>query len=365
MVSIVFYLNYQKMKTKNNTKRDITQQANCLAHYTHDWINIHVPSLKTSSKHTERSYRLSLALYAKFLESVKGITPFNLNSDCFSVEVLDEWRIWLKAKRCVCNGTCNNRMAAVKSLLEYIGGRDPAFSYLHIRASEHIHPLKEPKRKVTGMSRQAVQTIFAVPDIKTRIGFRDLVLMMLSYGVAARIDEILSLKIADIHLKAKNPFVILHGKGGKIRSIYLQKLLVEWLIRYLNLFHGENLKSDGFLFYSPCHGIRDKLTQPAVSKRLKLYAKIAHEKCDEVPLDLHSHLWRHSMACHWREDNINIVEIKELMGHSSLQSTMIYQDITEEQKRAAIETLEDTVTKAMKKKWKLFENKGVAAMFGL
>lgn len=341
------------------------QQASCLARYTHDWVNIYVPSLKTNSRHTERSYRTSLSLYAKFLESEKGITPFSLNSDCFTVEVIDEWRKWMKNTRSVSNGTCNIRMAAIKGLLEYIGGRDPAFSYLYIRVTEHIKPLKEPKRTITGMSRRAVQAIFAVPDIKTHIGLRDLVLMMLSYGVAARIDEILSLKISDIHLNAKDPFVILHGKGSKIRSIYLQKLLVAWLLHYLNVFHGESPKTDDFLFYSPCHGIKDKLTQPAISKRLKIYAKIAHEKCDEVPLDLHSHLWRHSMACHWREDNINIVEIKELLGHASLQSTMIYQDVTEEQKKAAIESLEDTVTKMMTKKWKLPENKGVAAMFGV
>ena len=130
-------------------------------------------------------------------------------------------------------------------------------------------------------------------------------------------------------------------------------------------FHGVQPKPDDYLFYSPCHGIKGKLTQPAISKRLRIYAKIAHDTCDEVPLDLHSHVWRHSMACHWREDNINIVEIKELLGHASLQSTMIYQDVTEEQKRAAIETLEDTVTKAMTKKWKLPENKGIAAMFGV
>jgi site-specific recombinase XerD len=353
------------MKIKNNTEIGITQQAKCLSHYTHDWINIYVPSLKTGSGHTERSYRLSLSLYATFLESTKGITPFNLSIDCFSVETLNEWLIWLKEIRHVSNATCNNRMAAIKNLLEYIGGRDPAFSYLHIRASEYIHPLKEPKKKVIGMSRNAVQAVFAAPDVKKRIGVRDLVLMMLSYGVAARIDEILSLKIIDVHLQAKDPFVILHGKGRKFRSIYLQKRLVEWLNRYLKLFHGMTPKPDDFLFYSPCHGIRTKLTQPAISKRLKLYAKIAHEKCEDVPLNLHSHLWRHSMALHWREDNINIVEIKELMGHSSLQSTMIYQDVTEEQKKVAIETLEDTVTKSMIKKWKLPVNKGIAAMFGI
>lgn len=291
MVSIMSYLNSQIMKTKNSTKSDKALQAKSLARYIYEWINIHVPSLKTNSSHTERSYRLSLSLYARFLESAKGITPFNLHGECFSVERLNEWQIWLKQERGVCNGTCNNRTAAIKSLLEYIGGRDPAYSYLHIRASEHIRPLREPKRKISGMSRDAVQAIFAVPDTQTRIGLRDLVLMMLSYGVAARVDEILSLKIIDIHLSAKDPFVILHGKGGRIRSIYLQKRLVEWLERYLKLFHKSAPKPDDLLFYSPCHGIRAKLTQPAISKRLKIYAKIAHERCGEVPLDLHSHLW--------------------------------------------------------------------------
>lgn len=136
MVSTMFYLNYQTMKTKNNTKSAITQQAKSLARYMYEWINIHVPSLKTSSRHTERSYRLSISLYARFLELAKGITPFNLSGECFSVERLNEWQIWLKQVRGVCNGTCNSRMAAIKSLLEYIGGRDPAYSYLHIRASE-------------------------------------------------------------------------------------------------------------------------------------------------------------------------------------------------------------------------------------
>ena len=141
------------------------------------------------------------------------------------------------------------------------------------------------------------------------------------------------MQIIDVHLKVMDPFVILHGKAGRIRSIYLQKRLVDWLERYLKSFHESSPKPDNCLFYSPCHGIRAKLTQPAVSKLLKLYAKIAHGRCEEVPLDLHSHLWRHSMACHWRENNINIVEIKELMWNSSLQSTMIYQDVIEEQKK--------------------------------
>ncbi len=50
-------------------------------------------------------------------------------------------------------------------------------------------------------------------------------------------------------------------------------------------------------------------------------------------------LWRHTAACHWREKWNNIVEIKELMGHASLTSTMVYQDVTDDQKKEAINPL--------------------------
>lgn len=70
-------------------------------------------------------------------------------------------------------------------------------------------------------------------------------------------------------------------------------------------------------------------------------------------------------ACHWRENGINIVEIKELMGHASLTSTMVYQDVTDKQKREAIRSLENNVTQTMKKKWTMPDNRSLAAMFGI
>lgn len=336
-----------------------------LAKLIYEWHSIHIPLIKTGSAHTLRSYKTALTIFMKFLMEEKSITPFTLNTDCFSVACLDEWRMWLIGSRGVKNDTCNIRMAAIKGLLEYIGGRAPHYAYLYVAAAEHIKPMRTAKVKVCGMSRSAVKALFAEPDTNVHIGIRDLVLMILSYGVAGRINEILSLKLSDIHLEAESPYVTLHGKGGTYRSIYLQEDLVKWIRLYMNIYHDYQPQKEDYLFYSPRGGCKGMLTQPAVAKRLKMYAKRAHEKCSDVPLNLHSHLWRHSMACHWREDNINIVEIKELLGHKSLQSTMIYQDVTEKQKKEAINTLEDTITKAMPKKWKAAASKDLLAYLGL
>lgn len=336
-----------------------------LAKLIYEWHSIHVPLIKTGSAHTLRAYKAALIIFMKFLMEEKLITPFTLSTDCFSVACLDEWRMWLIGSRGVKSDTCNIRMAAIKGLLEYIGGRAPHYAYLYVAAAEHIKPMRSAKVKVYGMSRAAVKALFAEPDTNVHIEIRDLVLMILSYGVAGRINEILSLKLSDIHLEAESPYVTLHGKGGTYRSIYLQEDLVKWIRLYMNIYHDYQPQKEDYLFYSPCGGYKGMLTQPAVAKRLKMYAKRAHEKCSDVPLNLHSHLWRHSMACHWREDNINIVEIKELLGHKSLQSTMIYQDVTEKQKKEAINTLEDTITKAMPKKWKAAASKDLLAYLGL
>lgn len=257
-------------------------------------------------------------------------------------------------------------MAAIKNLTKYIGGQIPEYAYIYVAASEYLKPMREIKRVVHAMTRNAVKAIFAIPDTTTKIGLRDLTLMMLSYGVAARLDEVLSLAVKDVVLdNVKDPYVILCGKGGGFRSIYLHDDLVEWLKLYLKVFHGDRPNKNSLLFYSPCKGCMGKLTQPAIAKRLSLYAAKAHEICPDVPLNLHSHLWRHSMATHWREDNINIVEIKELLGHRNLSTTMIYEDVTEEQKRKAIDTLEDTITKSQDKKWKKPENMELLTLVGL
>lgn len=336
-----------------------------LAKLIYEWHSIHVPLIKTGSIHTLRAYRTSLTIFMRFLMEEKSITPFTLSIDCFSVACLDEWRMWLISTHRVKNDTCNIRMAAIKGLLEYIGGRAPHYAYLYIAATEHIKPMRTAKVKVYGMSRAAVKALFAEPDTKTHIGIRDLVLMMLSYGVAGRINEILSLKMAHVHLEAESPYVTLLGKGGTYRSIYLQEDIVKWIRLYMDIYHDCQSSKEDYLFYSPCGGYRGMLTQPAVAKRLKIYAERAKKKCPDVPLNLHSHLWRHSMACHWREDNINIVEIKELLGHKCLQSTMVYQDVTEQQKKEAVSTLEDTITKAMPKKWKSAANKDLVTYLGL
>jgi len=328
-----------------------TNESVIIARHINAFLNEYVPSQKSRSNHTLKSYLDALALYIGFLETEKGISSERLCGGCFSRAIIEDWLKWLMELRGCCPETCNNRLASLRAFLKYLGSREILLLYLSEEATI-IPRKKEVRKKIKGMSKKAVQVLLSVPDLSTKAGRRDLSLMIIIYSTAARIDEILSLKTEQLHLDAQKPNVTIIGKGSKIRTLYLLPKTVAHLKKYLKEFHGTLPDPEAYVFYSRNTGLHGKMSQTSINKQLKKHARAAHEMCDEVPLDLHAHQLRHAKASHWLEDGMNIVQISFLLGHEQLQTTMVYIDITIEQEFKALATLEDENDKKIAKKWK-------------
>jgi site-specific recombinase XerD len=322
-----------------------------IARHINGFLNEYVPSQKSSSSHTLKSYRYALALYISFLDTEKKISAESLCGRCFDRVVIEEWLKWLIDKRGASPETSNNRLASLRAFLKYLGSREILLLHLYEDATR-IPRKRQVRRKVKGMSKKAVQALLSVSDLSTKAGRRDLTLMITIYSTAARIDEILSLKIEQLHLDGQKPSVTIIGKGGKIRTMYLLPRAVSHLKKYIKEFHGNTPDPKAYVFYSRNTGPLGKMSQTAVNKQLKKHAKAAYEMCDEVPLGIHAHQLRHARASHWLEDGMNIVQISFLLGHEQLQTTMVYLDITIEQELKALQTLEDENDKKVSKKWK-------------
>lgn len=322
-----------------------------IARHIHVFLSEYVPSQKSRSSNTLKSYEYAISLYIGFLEEEKGIDSERLNSSCFSKDMIEEWLRWLADNRGCSPETCNIRLASLRAFLKYLGGKE--VSMLHIsETASVIQRRKETRKKVKGMSKDAVRALMAAPDTSTTAGRRDLALIVTMYSTAARIDEILSMKIGQLHLDARNPNVNVIGKGNKIRTLYLLPKAVAHLKSYLKEFQGCNPDPDAYVFYSRNAGPCGKMSQMAVNKRLRLHAEEAHKSCVEVPLDIHAHQLRHAKATHWLEDGMNIVQISLLLGHEQLQTTQVYLDVTIKQKAEALATLEDENNRKAPKKWK-------------
>jgi len=328
-----------------------TNESVIISRHINGFLNEYVPSQKSRSGHTLKSYQYALALYIGFLETKKGISAERLCGGCFSRTIIEEWLQWLMQQRGCSPETCNNRLASLRAFLKYLGSREILLLYLYEDATR-IPRQKEIRKKVKGMSKKAVQVLLSVGDLSTKAGRRDLALMIIIYSTAARMDEILSLKTEQLHLNMEKPNVTIIGKGSKIRTLYLLPKAVVHLKKYLKEFHGDTPNPEAYVFYSRNTGSHGKMSQTAVNKQLKKHAVAAHEICDEVPLDIHAHQLRHAKASHLLEDGMNIVQISFLLGHEQLQTTMVYLDITIEQELKALATLEDENDKKLSKKWK-------------
>lgn len=322
-----------------------------LAGYIYSFLNDYAPNQRTSSNHTLKSYRTALTLYIGFLEEAKGIMPNTLSINCFEQPLIEEWLNWLRDSRQCSPQTCNIRLAGLRVFLNYLGTREVKYLHLMNNASR-IKARKTVKTHVEGMSRDAVKAVTDAPDPSTRTGKRDLTFMVLLYATAARMDEMLGMKISQLHLDSEKPYVTLIGKGRKTRNLYLLPKAVAHIKSYLKEFHGLRPNKDDYVFYSRNTGKTGKLTQPAIDKMLKKYAAIAHIKCPDVPEKLHAHQFRHAKASHWLEDGMNIVQISFLLGHADVKTTMVYLDVTTEAELKAMATLEDESDKEVTKKWK-------------
>ena len=197
-----------------------TEEARKIARHINGWLNEYAPSQKSSSTHTIKSYTQSLSLYIGFLEIEKKIDPSILSFGCFCCAYIEEWLVWLVKNRKSSPETCNNRLAALRAFLKYLGSRDVSLLLLSQDASQ-IPRRKTFRKKINGMSKKAMQVLLSEPDISTRTGRRDLVLLIVMYNTAARIDEILSMKIRHLQLETEKPTVTVIGKARKIRTLYL------------------------------------------------------------------------------------------------------------------------------------------------
>ena len=340
-----------------------SKEAYELARHIHNWLHVYTPSIRSSSPHTIRTYTTTLSLFVGFLEKEKKINPCSLNLVCFSRDYIEEWILWLKEERGCSPETCNIRLTALRAFLKYLADRDISCLVIY-QCATLIPRQKVVRKKVTGMSKDAVKALMSVPDVSTKTGQRDLVLLIILYCTAARIDEILSMKINQLHLETSKPYISVIGKGRKIRTLYILPKGVAHLKKYMEEFHATTPNLNAYVFYSRSKGIFGKMTPESVNKQLKKYAAVAHGICKDVPLNLHAHQIRHAKASHWLEDGMNIIQISFLLGHANLHTTMVYLDITTEQESKALATLEDENQRNTPKRWKS-ESDSLAVFLGI
>lgn len=165
---------------------------------------------------------------------------------------------------------------------------------------------------------------------------------------AARVQEIIDLTPAMIRLT--KPYTVkIIGKGNKPRIVPLMEQQVFHLKHYL----AENRLLENRNNFHPLffNSRNEKLTRQGVANILQTYASIARDKDSTLIPKLSPHSIRHSKAMHLLQAGVNLVYIRDILGHESVLTTEIYARVDSKQKREAIESAYVGVVSKESPKW--------------
>jgi len=304
------------------------------------FLTVYLPKNKCCSQNTVKAYRDTLNLFRKFMLEEKAISFTGINFDMINHEVIYEFMAWLQNTRGCEAATKNHRLAVLKSFLCYCALEDPALMAVYLDI-QNVRSRKVARNRVEFMSETALTILLEQPDPETQSGLRDQFFMILLYDTGARIQEILDLKLKDIHLNDQTPSIYLTGKGNKTRAVPLMDKTIAHLQEYMKTFHSDgDLGNDQYLFYTLIKGLKGRMSEDNVSYFLKRYAASAHQVCSEVPLRMHAHLFRHTRAMHLYQAGIPLSYIKDFLGHVSINTTNIYASTDTSMMRAALEKID-------------------------
>lgn len=149
-------------------------------------------------------------------------------------------------------------------------------------------------------------------------GIRDHLLIVLLYSTGMRRSEAAGLKDTDVDFGAKQLKV--KGKGNKERLIPFGQELSELMSQYLDRRNAE-------LGFYPSSFLTDIEGKPLTPAQV---TSIAHKYLEQIPQLARkgAHVLRHSFATNMLAEGADLMAVKEILGHASLQSTEVYTHLT-------------------------------------
>lgn len=301
---------------------------------------------------TVTGYRTAMRLFASFAERDLCADMGSFGFACFTEANVRRFMEWLRDERGAAPQTCNLRLCQLRAFLKH-ASKDPSVTPHYLSLCRIGSLVAENRTKaVEPLSKPAIAALMKAPGTRTGTGLRYTLLIAMLYTMALRVDEALSIRIRDLKLDAGKPYVTVVGKGRKARTAYFMKATLRTLRRYIAVEHGASPNPEAFLFYARTGGVFSKASARGVNKQLAVYAARARESCPEVPERVHSHQFRHSMATHLLEDGMNVFQISRMLGHESVETTMVYLGVTVSMTDKAIQQIESTAARNVKPVWK-------------
>lgn len=303
---------------KRNQKKDPTlylwQQLRC-------YLQEYLPAVRNASPHTVAAYRDSLQRFIDFLAEKNCIYRDQMDYTVFSRQHIKEYLLWLHKEQDLKPKTCNLRLTAIRSFLEYSAQEDLMLMPLFNEACS-VKNLRVPAKPIEYLQNDEMKALLSSVETSTKTGRRNRMMLIFQYDTALRVGELVNVRLCDLYLSASTPFLMVIGKGRRQRSVPLMEKTVEHLKLYYQEFHpGKNLDRHRPLFYSRRDGQPHMLSADSVEKLLKKYANVARVNCPGIPTDISCHTIRRTRAMDLYQAGIPLAYVAQVLGHQNVSTT--------------------------------------------
>ena len=280
------------------------------------YIDKYLEYLKVVRKYsikTIESYRDDLIEYNEFLGN-NFVNIISINKD-----IVNKYLKYLYEKELNKN-SISRKLSSIRGLYNFLVSEELIENNLFNSISNPKKELYLPKF----LNKNELDKLFEVCIDDTSINQRDTLIIELLYATGLRVSELVNIKIKDIDINDKTIKVL--GKGSKERIVIYNNHTKDALLKYLNDGYKEfNKKKSDFLILNK-NG--SKLSERYVRVIINNLVRRAGLNIKVSP-----HTIRHTFATDLLEEGADLVTVKELLGHESLNTTSIYTHITNEQIR--------------------------------
>ncbi|MCP4354027.1 MAG: tyrosine-type recombinase/integrase [Proteobacteria bacterium] len=261
-----------------------------------------------TSEQTLKSNMIDLNLFKQFIHSNK--------LDVIDGPAAINFQFYLKEERENCGASINRKLFTLRNYSTFV--RSNNVENAHELPFHDIMKIKGGYRnRPDALSVYQIKDLFKKIDRNTILGIRDYCVYGLMYQLGLRVGEVYSLDLADINFEDSILNVL--GKGKKYRALHLnneiKQIIVEW-IAVRSRFYNNHLHKSLF--------ISKKGNRLAIRTMEDNFKKLVTKAQFDTHFNVTCHTLRHSFASHLNDQDVDILVLQSLMGHSTPRSTSPY-----------------------------------------
>ena len=297
---------------------------------------IYIEAIKGHSELSVLEYASDLRTFFRYISVHKHLSPANVDENEIDLTNIDinvissvtlndayQFLIYCRNVRHNNEATRARRVVAIRRFYSYLSDN---LGLLKTNPMKNLDTPKIKKSLPKYLTLEEAQRLLSVIDGKYKE--RDYAIITLFLNCGMRLAELVSIDYSDIK---SDGTIVITGKGNKERTIYLNQACLDAITAYMKVRPNDGVRNRALFISSRYQRINPRTVEIMVNKNL--------EKAGLGGRGLSVHKLRHTAATlMYQHGNVDVLLLKEILGHENLGTTEIYTHITSDATRKAVES---------------------------